>query len=69
MQELVTRGVLAPSFVVNYSHDEATIDLTIEIVSEALAVYRNALEDGVEHYLRGPSVQPPYRRFNEPSRQ
>ncbi|MDQ3671844.1 MAG: glutamate-1-semialdehyde 2,1-aminomutase [Actinomycetota bacterium] len=64
MQELVTRGVLAPSFVVNYSHDEDTIGLTIEIVAEALTVYRDALENGVERYLRGPAVKPPYRRFN-----
>jgi glutamate-1-semialdehyde 2,1-aminomutase len=64
MQELVRRGVLAPSFVVGWAHDDETIDATIEIVSEALAVYRRALEDGVGRYLAGPSVKPPYRRFN-----
>ena len=64
MQELIRRGVLAPSFVVNYSHDEASIDATIAAVADALPVYRRALEDGVEHYLNGPSVKPVYRRFN-----
>jgi glutamate-1-semialdehyde 2,1-aminomutase len=64
MQELVRRGILAPSFVVNYSHDDATIDETIDAVADALAVYRKALDDGVEHYLEGPSVKPVYRRFN-----
>ncbi len=58
------RGVLAPSFVVSYSHDEADIDRTIEIVDEALVVYAAALEDGVERFLRGRPVQPVYRRFN-----
>jgi glutamate-1-semialdehyde 2,1-aminomutase len=64
MQELVRRGILAPSFVVNYSHDDATIDATIDAVGESLGVYRRALEDGVERYLTGPSVKPVYRRFN-----
>jgi len=64
MQELVRRGVLAPSFVVSYSHDEKTIDETIAVVAEALAIYRRALDDGVGHYLTGSSVKPPYRKFN-----
>jgi glutamate-1-semialdehyde 2,1-aminomutase len=64
MQELVRRSILAPSFVVNYSHDDETIDYTIEAVAAALTVYRRALEDGVERYLVGPSVKAPYRRYN-----
>jgi glutamate-1-semialdehyde 2,1-aminomutase len=64
MQELVRRGVLAPSFVVNYSHDDAAIDATVEAVADALIVYRHALEDGYERYLDGPSVKPVYRRYN-----
>ena len=64
MQELVRRGILAPSFVVNYSHDEAAIDLTVDAVVGALEVYRLALEDGVDRHLTGPSVKPVYRRFN-----
>ena len=64
MQELVRHGVLAPSFVVNYSHDDGTIDLTVEAVAEALGVYRRALDNGVENYLFGPPVKPVYRRFN-----
>jgi glutamate-1-semialdehyde 2,1-aminomutase len=63
MQELVLRGVLAPSFVVSYSHTEADIDRTIEVAGEALMVYRRALEDGVEKHIKGRSVKPAFRRF------
>ena len=63
MQELVIRGVIAPSFVVSYSHTEVDINRTIDAASEALAVYRKALEDGVEKYLKGRSVKPVFRRF------
>jgi len=63
LQEIIKRGVIAPSFVVSYSHTEADIDRTVEIVSEALAIYRKALEDGIEKYLKGRSVNPVFRRF------
>ena len=64
LQETITRGLLAPSFVVSYSHSEADIAAAVEIVDEALDVYAAALEGGVERFLRGRPVQPVYRSFN-----
>ena len=61
MQETVSRGLLAPSFVISYSHSEADIDRTVEIVDEALAVSADALEGGVDRFLRGRPVRPVYR--------
>jgi glutamate-1-semialdehyde 2,1-aminomutase len=63
MQELAKRGVLAPSFVVSYSHGEEDIDATVAAAAEALIVYRRALDEGVERLLEGPSVKPVSRRF------
>ena len=48
LQELIKRGVLAPSFIVSYSHTDADIDRTIDAVAGALEVYRRALDEGVE---------------------
>jgi len=64
LQELVRRGVLAPSFVVSYSHLDRDIDETVEAVAGALAVYRRALDDGVERYLVGRPVKPVLRGLN-----
>lgn len=64
LQELVRGGVLAPSFVVSYAHDEQAVRQTVAAVADALAVYRRALDEGVERYLVGPPVKPVYRRFN-----
>jgi glutamate-1-semialdehyde 2,1-aminomutase len=64
LQEMIARGILAPSFVVSYSHGEAEIDRTVEAVSEALAVYRAALTHGIDRYLVGRPVKPVFRRFN-----
>jgi len=64
MQELIRRGILAPSFVVSYSHSDADIDRTAEAVYEAHGIYRKALDEGVEKYLEGRPVKPVYRKFN-----
>ncbi|MEV4131380.1 glutamate-1-semialdehyde 2,1-aminomutase [Dactylosporangium sp. NPDC049742] len=63
LQELVRRGVIAPSFVVSYSHTDADIDRTIEAVDGALAVYAKALSDGVDAYLVGRAVKPVFRPY------
>lgn len=64
MQELVDGGVLAPSFVVNFSHSDEDIDRTVDVVADALRIYRSALDTSVHDHLRGRSVKPVYRRRN-----
>jgi glutamate-1-semialdehyde 2,1-aminomutase len=59
---MIRRGVLAPSFVVSYSHADEDIDRTIEAVDGALGVYKRALEDGVEKYLVGGHSRPVFER-------
>jgi glutamate-1-semialdehyde 2,1-aminomutase len=64
LQETVSRGLLAPSFVVSYAHSAADIERTLGIVDEALGVYAKALDGGIDAYLRGRPVQPVYRARN-----
>jgi glutamate-1-semialdehyde 2,1-aminomutase len=63
LQETIKRGLLAPSLVVSYSHTDQDIDRTISIIDETLAIYRKALEDGVDKYLLGRPVKPVFRKF------
>ncbi len=65
MQELIRWGVLAPSFIVSYSHDATDIDYTIEAVRRAAVVYRQALDArSTDGLLIGAPTQSVYRRFN-----
>lgn len=64
MQELIRRGVLAPSFVLSYSHSDADIQHTAEAVYGAHTIYRKALDEGIEKFLQGRPVKPVYRTFN-----
>lgn len=61
LQELLARGVLAPSLMVSYSHRDEDIDLAVEAIADALQVYRRALDEGVEKYLVGPPLKPVFR--------
>ncbi|MBS0366462.1 MAG: glutamate-1-semialdehyde 2,1-aminomutase [Proteobacteria bacterium] len=63
LQETLARGLIAPSLVVSYSHSEADIDAAVEIIGEALAVYRVALVQGVRPLLRGRAVKPVMRPY------
>jgi glutamate-1-semialdehyde 2,1-aminomutase len=64
MQEMIRRGIIAPSLIVSYAHTESDIDYTIDASFESLRIYRQALEDGIDKYLRGRSVKPLWRAKN-----
>ncbi len=68
MQECIKRGIIAPNIVNSYSHKDADTDFTIQAMSDAMAVYRKALDEGIDHYLEGRSVQPVYRKWNHEHR-
>ncbi len=64
IQEIMKRGILAPSLVVSYSHTDEDIDKTIEAFHEAFFIYRKALDEGIEKYLISRPVKPVWRQFN-----
>ena len=64
LQETVKRGLLLPSLIVSYSHTRRDIKRTVEIIHEALAVYRKALDEGIKTYILGRPVRPLFRTFN-----
>jgi glutamate-1-semialdehyde 2,1-aminomutase len=64
LQEMIRRGVLAPTMKVSYSHGDADIDFTIDACHGALAVQKQALERGLDGLLIGPPAKSVYRRWN-----
>ncbi len=64
LRRLLAGGVLAPSFVVSSALGEADIDHTVEVVAEACAVYRKALDAAdPTPWLGGRPVKPVFRRL------
>jgi glutamate-1-semialdehyde 2,1-aminomutase len=68
LQETIRRGVLMPSLVVAYSHTDEDIERTVEALDGALAVYRKALDGGVERFLIGRPSEPVMRSHNSSAR-
>ncbi|MEZ5659982.1 MAG: glutamate-1-semialdehyde 2,1-aminomutase [Burkholderiaceae bacterium] len=64
LQEMIRRGVLAPSLLTCYSHTREDVAHTVAAADAALGIYRRALEDGVENYLIGPPSATVYRPYN-----
>ena len=63
LQELIKHGVLAPSLIVSYSHTDEDLEKTCSAFNEAFKVYRKALRDGLDGYLKGRPVKPVFRKF------
>ena len=64
LQEMIRRGIIAPSFVVSFSHSDRDIERTADAVAESLVVYRKALDEGLGKYLEGRPVKPVFRKRN-----
>lgn len=62
LQETMKRGLLMPSLIVSYSLTDKDISETIEKIADALVIYKKALNEGVDKYLIGKSVQPVFRK-------
>jgi glutamate-1-semialdehyde 2,1-aminomutase len=64
LRRLIAGGVIGPSFVVSAALTEDDIDRTIEVVGQACAVYRKALDAGdPTAWMGGRPVKPVFRRF------
>ncbi|MFJ6838550.1 glutamate-1-semialdehyde 2,1-aminomutase [Streptomyces sp. NPDC091209] len=64
LRRLLAGGVLAPSFVVSSALDDADIDHTVDVVAQACAVYRKALDAAdPAPWLVGRPVKPVFRRL------
>jgi glutamate-1-semialdehyde 2,1-aminomutase len=61
IQETLKRGLLAPSLIISAAHSDDDIAHTVNAIDGALTVYKDAIENGIEGYLVGRSVQPAIR--------
>jgi glutamate-1-semialdehyde 2,1-aminomutase len=64
LRQLLTGGVIGPSFVVSAALTEEDIDRTVDVVAQACAVYRKALDAGdPTPWMGGRPVKPVFRRY------
>jgi len=47
-----------------WRHNEEEMALTESALDATFAVYKKALEQGVDTYLEGPAIKPVFRKYN-----
>lgn len=63
-QEMLKRGVMMPWIAVSQSHGDTELQLTLEALDGAAAIYARALASGIEGLLEGPAIKPVFRSHN-----
>ena len=64
LQELIARGVIAPSLVLSYSHGDREVAHTLEALDGALAIYERAVDaEDPLRFLEGPPSKVVFRKF------
>jgi len=63
-QEMILNGVIIPYIALSYAHQETELDLTLSAVRSSLQVYKQALENGIDSYLKSAPIKPVFRKFN-----
>ena len=63
-QEMINQKVLMPWISTSLSHGELELEQTLNAARIALSKYSEALNYGVDKYLKGEAVKPVFRKFN-----
>lgn len=63
-QEMIRNGVLMPWIALCYRHGRAELESTERALERSFAIYRRALDEGVDKFLVGPAIKPVFRTHN-----
>jgi len=62
-QEAINRGILAIGVHnICYSHNEKDIDTTLDVYYETLKIIKDAIDSGIQKYIKGEIVKPVFRK-------
>jgi len=64
-QEMLKRRVLIPWVAMALAHGTTEIEMALEAGAQSMEIYSRALNDGIEKYLEGRSIQNVFRKFNK----
>lgn len=63
-QSMLDKNVLMPYIAVSFAHQEEELKVTLDAVEYALGIYKLALENGYENYLKSNIIKPVFRKYN-----
>ncbi len=63
-QEMTKNNILMPWIAPSFSHKEKELEKTLVAIEKTLKVYKKALEDCIDKYVKPPFVKPVFRKYN-----
>ena len=63
-QEMIKNNILMPWIAPSFSHKEKELEKTLVAIEKTLKVYKKALENGVDKYVKPPYIKPVFRKYN-----
>jgi glutamate-1-semialdehyde 2,1-aminomutase len=63
LQEMIKNKVIMPQIALSLSHGDKELEFTLDAVKKSLKVYSQALEEGVDKFVKGEFVKPVFRKF------
>ena len=53
-----------PWIALSYSHGENELEITQNALEKTFKVYKKAVDEGFDRYLKGNVIKPVFRKFN-----
>jgi glutamate-1-semialdehyde 2,1-aminomutase len=63
-QSMLDMNIIMPYIAISKSHQEKELDLTLKAVNYSLDIYKRAIDEGIEKYLKSKVIKPVFRKYN-----
>lgn len=63
-QCMLDKKILMPYIAVSYAHQQKELEITLSAVEYSLRIYKDALDFGLEKYLKSKIIKPVFRKYN-----
>jgi glutamate-1-semialdehyde 2,1-aminomutase len=64
LQEMMDNKVLIPAIALSFAHKDVELQQTLNAMEASLKIYKKALDEGFEKYLKSTVIKPVFRQYN-----
>jgi glutamate-1-semialdehyde 2,1-aminomutase len=63
-QEMLESKIMMPYIAISFSHTDLELEKTLNAAKKALTIYQQALNGGINEYLKSAVIKPVFRKYN-----
>jgi glutamate-1-semialdehyde 2,1-aminomutase len=61
---MLDKKVMMPYIAISFAHQEKELNITLDAVQYSLNIYKQALEEGSDKFLKSKIIKPVFRKNN-----